>query len=729
MNHELQPLDSTLSRENRLAQAQERFTEYVEAAEADPENHVLRPKQIELMRQLNDAFWEDGWGLSGYNALPTGIGKTFLFSFFLKVTGLRGLVVAPTLSITDNNTEIIKYSGIAEESISKLYGSSPQRESRHITLTTYGSLRKQSSELHPDNFDVLVLDEVHCALGRATRAVIENYSDCIKLGFTATDEYPDQKVEDMLPREISRMTLQEAVEAKLLVPLRNIVVMTDADMSNVRAVGSATDYRLDDLAKVIDVGRYNRQVVEFYIANFLGHKALASCATLRHAYNLAHMFREHGVLSEAIDGVMGRKKQLEIEERCRITDPASPDRIDVLTNAKLAEVGFDNPLISVGLNAVPTRSLVKHAQRVRVTRIDMFNPRKVGHVVDFVGRGLRWPPSLYAHPKIAGAAALGLNYDVLPQLKSVEGLKVISDPYEVDSLVAKYAEQEERVFNRPPDDWIVLSGLSQRIKNIPKKSVNAILDEIKRSKPDFFDENSAEFTVSGLVSDSRRATYFSFDMLEEIKSRMQRPEASPEGWLTAAQTGARYGFEQSQMSKILLRLTKELGDKNNAGKYSVGPQTTKVQNYYSPQCVKAMAESQGLRYCGNGVPKGWRSLEQLSVECGPNATKEALEAFARMQKKTLGISIVDHQMVKHSTNFYSAKVAELIRKRVEPSPGWLSWDDLIRQDGINPNIIGWLTEELKRYNIGGKLCMVNGQEVRYFPARLRTMIKQIADRP
>lgn len=727
MNRELQPLDAGLSRENRLAQAQERFTEYIETAEADPGNHILRPKQIELMRELHDSFQEDGWDLSGYSSLPTGVGKTFLFASFLQATGLRGLVVAPTMSITDANKETVQYLNGNDRFVGSLYGGGSQKEAQHITFTTYNSFVRRSAKLHSDNFDVLILDEAHCALGPSTRAAIEEYSRCIKIGFTATDEYSYQSVKEILPREISRMSLKEAVESGLLAPLHNIVAMTDLDMSNVKSVGKTLDYRTDDLEKIVNVSDYNRWVVELYVANFLGQKALASCASVRHAYNLADTFRKYGILSEPIEGRMSRKKQLEIEERCKITDPNSLDRIDVLTNAKLAEVGFDNPLFYVNLNTVPTLSQVKQAQRARVTRLNPDDPDKVGKVVDFVGRNLRCWPVLYAHSRIAGAAALGLDYDQLPDYNSIDGIKVISDPYEVDSLVAKYAEDNAALYRRPPDDWIVLSGISGHIKIASGPLISGIINGIRESNPDFYTENSAEFTVSGMPTDSRIGTYFSPRFIREIESAISFPEAAPEGWLARPQIAALYDIDERKISNYLLQITKETGDEGYVAKYATGPETTKMRNYYSPRCLKAMAESLQLPYYGDSVPDNWRSVEQLSAEFGPNATKEALKSLSRLQKNILGIRIADHRIASDGMEFYSGKVSELIKARVAPSAEWLSWDDLIEQDGINPSIIEKLGNELKEWNITGKLCMVDGQEVRYYEARLRTLIRKIAD--
>lgn len=100
-----------------------------------------------------------------------------------------------------------------------------------VVVMTYQSLNVavQNSRFNASDFGVIVGDEIHRALGPTTRQSIGRVMDGkIAIGFSATTEYaPNKAVRDLMPTEIYRLELRDAVERGYLAPIRAIAIVTN----------------------------------------------------------------------------------------------------------------------------------------------------------------------------------------------------------------------------------------------------------------------------------------------------------------------------------------------------------------------------------------------------------------------------------------------------------------------------------------------------------------------
>ncbi len=346
------------------------------------ENNVektLREHQVTVFESLR-AFLEQG-GREGYIKLPTGYGKTVIFTEFLQATGLKSLIVVPRKLLVEQTQEA--FEEFAEDiDVGRIY-SEAKEHGKDVTIITYDSLLSQlkNKTINPDDYDCLILDEVHRSLSDARKKAVGEFPGTLKLGFTATPVFTEQKqVGNLLATEIHTVSIREAVDEGALSPFSVMAVRTAANLSNVR-VTSGGEYDEKDLARAVNIETRNMAAVKMCVEAFANYQTVAYCVGVAHAERLASMLNEAGVSSAAISGNTPSGKQRELKRQL------ASGEIKVLCNADILIEGFDVPKSSVCLNLRPTLSRVVAEQRGgRVLRLDASNPQKHAFIVEFIDR-------------------------------------------------------------------------------------------------------------------------------------------------------------------------------------------------------------------------------------------------------------------------------------------------------------------------------------------------------
>ena len=207
----------------------------------DGSEQVLRERQVTVFEDLRD-FLEQG-GTEGYVKLPTGVGKTVLFTELIEALNLKTLVVVPTKLLVKQTTEAVEEFA-SDLEVGKIY-SSAKEYGHQVTITTYDSLTSQlaTGKIKPEDFDCVVLDEVHVSLSNKRVEAVKSFKEAVKIGFTATPEYsPNKKVGNLLGHEIHRMDIKEAVEEGLLSPFSALIAKTEVDLSKVKIKENTGEY-------------------------------------------------------------------------------------------------------------------------------------------------------------------------------------------------------------------------------------------------------------------------------------------------------------------------------------------------------------------------------------------------------------------------------------------------------------------------------------------------------
>lgn len=418
---------------------------YIESHK-EGEINTLRDRQFTVFEDMRK-FLEAG-GNAGYVKLPTGVGKTVLFTEFIEALNLKTIVVVPTTILVQQTRE--KTEQFASDlDVGKVYGKAKEF-GRQVTIITYDSFIDQikNGKINPDEYDCLVLDEAHTSLSPARQQAVNKFDKAVRIGFTATPDYSEnKKLENLLPEEIHSMSIREAVEEELISPFSSIVVKTKADLSKVSLTTSG-ELNEVQLARAVNIESRNKAAAEVYKKGFKDQLAIAYCVGIEHAAKVAQTFNEAGVSAAHISGKMSDKIQQ------KLLDKFHKEEIKVLCNADLLIAGFDEPKSSVCLNLRPTRSRVNAEQRGgRVLRIDETNPEKHANVVDFIDEGMENnPPVLFAdiadgaqispNKKRKGKGGTGGGY-YKPPIIDVPGLEVITETEEIMRLVGKNREKDK----------------------------------------------------------------------------------------------------------------------------------------------------------------------------------------------------------------------------------------------------------------------------------------------
>ncbi|MEI6296772.1 MAG: DEAD/DEAH box helicase [bacterium] len=358
---------------------------YIENHKDNEAGRTLRERQFTVFEAIRD-FLERG-EKEGYIKLPTGAGKTVIFSELIESLRLKTLVVVPTqILVEQTGKEIEKFT--EDLDIGKIY-TYAKNHGDDVTITTYSSLinKIKDGSINPKDYKCLILDEAHKALSEKRIESISGFDDAIKLGFTATPEYSEDKnVAKLLSKEICSLSIKEAVKEKVLSGFSVYLVQTNIDLSEVK-VTSTGEYNQEDLERAINKEARNKAGVDVYRKMFDGERAVVYCCGVAHAENMARLYNEQGISANFVSGKQGKT------EREQILNDFKEGKIKVLCNSDILIEGFDEKKASVCINLKPTLSKIVAEQRAgRVLRIDETNLDKIGRIVDFVdvydqGRG------------------------------------------------------------------------------------------------------------------------------------------------------------------------------------------------------------------------------------------------------------------------------------------------------------------------------------------------------
>ncbi len=155
-------------------------------------------------------------GSRGVVVLPTGSGKTLLGAQAIAETGLRTLVVVPTIDLLGQwRRALSRALTLSEERIGIVGGG--ERSIEPITIITY-----DSAALHPrvlNQFGLLIFDECHHLPAPSYRQIAEGAFTPLRLGLSATPERADQEhraLDVLIGLEVYRREPEQLASARYL---------------------------------------------------------------------------------------------------------------------------------------------------------------------------------------------------------------------------------------------------------------------------------------------------------------------------------------------------------------------------------------------------------------------------------------------------------------------------------------------------------------------------------
>ena len=318
----------------------------------------------------------------------TGTGKTVTAVMDAKRCGGRTLFLAHTQELVNQAADTFRR--LWPEVTVGRYMEAIKEPDTHVVCGSVQSVALHLEDFREDAFSYLIVDEAHHAAADTYQKILAYFHPAFTLGLTATPERTDDNraILDIFKNTAHKLDIQTAVEIGELVPIRCIRIHTNIDLTRVRF--NSVQYNIRDLESKIYVPERNRLIVDTWLQYVRDKRTVVFCASVRHAEQIAELFRQAGVSAAAVSGGMKPAERREFQDRFVRRE------ILVLCACDLLNEGWDCPEIEVLFMARPTMSRVLYTQQLG-RGMRLFPGKESLMVFDFVDNASQYnmPQSLH----------------------------------------------------------------------------------------------------------------------------------------------------------------------------------------------------------------------------------------------------------------------------------------------------------------------------------------------
>lgn len=281
---------------------------------------------------------------------PTGAGKTAVACHMMAEARAKGM---STFFMVHQN-ELLKQTATSlwENKIDHgLIASGKARSPHPIQLASVMTLKNRLGH-YPDP-GLIIIDESHRALAPTYQAIVEHYPDAYVVGLTATPERTDGKgLGHLFGDIVTGPSIRYLMSQGHLCDYEMYCPPQQADTSNIKT--TAGDYDSKQAEKELNRPSITGDAVAHYKRLAYGRPTVVMCTTVKHADDVAQMYREAGIPAQSIHS--------KSENRDDILDRFERGQFAVLTSVSLMIEGVDMPFLSCVQWLRPTQSLVVYMQ-------------------------------------------------------------------------------------------------------------------------------------------------------------------------------------------------------------------------------------------------------------------------------------------------------------------------------------------------------------------------------
>ncbi len=310
---------------------------------------------------------------------------------------------------------------------------------RHVFASIQSLSQKRLSDIEPDRFDVVVIDEFHHAEAASYRRLLDHVQPIELVGLTATPERADgvDVREFFGGRVAAELRLWEALEQNLLCPFHYFGIHDGTDLETVQ--WKRGGYDLAELSNVYTGNDARTRVVlkelDDKVADVAAMRALGFCVSVEHARYMAQRFVEAGIPALAVSADTSAADRRDALTALRNRD------IKILFAVDLFNEGLDIPEVDTVLFLRPTESATVFLQQLgrglRLTR-----GKTVLTALDFVGhqrREFRFDQRFRAMSGVGGKALQRQVEEGFPFLPS--GSQIVLDAVARDLVLENIKQQ------------------------------------------------------------------------------------------------------------------------------------------------------------------------------------------------------------------------------------------------------------------------------------------------
>lgn len=243
--------------------------------------------------------------------------------------------------------------------------------------------------------DLLVIDEMHRSLAPTYVRLINEYSNAVVIGLTATPVRGDGKgLGHIYDCMVELPSVSKLTEQGFLVPARYFAP-TIPDLTGIKVVRG--DYDQRQLSEAMDKRRPVGDVIENWGRICPDRKTIVFASGVKHSIHLRDEFVRAGISAVHIDGEMQR------HDRDDAIDGLRSGKYQVVTNFGVLTEGFDMPELSCCVLVRPTKNPGLYLQMAgRVLR--PFEGKDDTIIIDHSG-------NVYAHGHVADEREWSLDID------------------------------------------------------------------------------------------------------------------------------------------------------------------------------------------------------------------------------------------------------------------------------------------------------------------------------
>jgi len=319
---------------------------------------ALRPYQDGCLDAITSA-WARGTNRQ-LVVLPTGVGKTIIFSALAKAMDSRTLITAHRDELIQQAADKVQW--VWEDADIGIVKAEQNELSHQVVIASVQTLsQKRRLEQLDTDFELIITDEAHHAIAKSYRRIYSHLGlderkrrGKLHVGVTATANRTDNiGLEAVFDEVVFYRSIIDMIP-DYLCDLRCVQLHTEIDVSGVKTRGDDLDPR--GLADVLDTENATDLIIDGWKRYARDRLTLVFAADVRHAKHLAQAFRNEGIEAEAIWG------EMPLDKRRGVLSDFAKQKIQVVTNFGVLTEGYDNPAVDCIVMARPTKSAMLYCQ-------------------------------------------------------------------------------------------------------------------------------------------------------------------------------------------------------------------------------------------------------------------------------------------------------------------------------------------------------------------------------
>lgn len=307
--------------------------------------------------------------------LPTGGGKTFVFSHIANQASARGNRVC----ILVHRAELLDQASRSLSAMDVRHGliraGEPMDLGQMVQVASVQTLARRLHLLPAGLFQLVIIDEAHHTTAGTWERVLSHFHAARTLGVTATPCRGDGRgLGEHFQEMILGPTPAWLTEHGYLAPAR-VFCPPGFDRGGLRR--RMGDFDMAQAGEQLTARAQVGDAVSHYRQHLDQQTAIAFCCSIAHAEAVAAAFQSQGIAAASIDGTMDTATRRELLEQL------GTGELKVLTSCALIGEGVDVPSVGGCLLLRPTQSLSLHLQMIG--RCLRPQPGKTAIVLDHVG--------------------------------------------------------------------------------------------------------------------------------------------------------------------------------------------------------------------------------------------------------------------------------------------------------------------------------------------------------